>query len=103
MLRALPAHPQEALHKRHVVYCVRLSVGSAMIAVIQFTENQEPLHASSIARSSSGGAPQTALTILRAYNVSWHSRLIYARNIPSAVCLAPPEDERVMLESCRGS
>jgi hypothetical protein len=27
-LRTLPAHPQEVLHKRHLVYCVRvLSVG----------------------------------------------------------------------------
>jgi hypothetical protein len=24
------------------------------------------------------------------------------RNIPSAVCLAPPEDKQVMLETCRG-
>jgi hypothetical protein len=32
---------------------------------------------------------------------SWHSSL-YARNIPSAVCVAPPEDEQVMLETCRG-
>jgi hypothetical protein len=29
MFRALFAHPQEALHKRHLVYCVRvMSVGS---------------------------------------------------------------------------
>jgi hypothetical protein len=49
MFRALLAHPQEALHKGHLVYCVR------------------------------------------------------ARNIPSAVCAAPPEDEQVMLETCRGS
>jgi hypothetical protein len=34
---------------------------------------------------------------------SWHSQLtLYARNIPSAVCEAPPEDEQVMLETCRG-
>jgi hypothetical protein len=25
----------------------------------------------------------------------------HARNIPSAVCLAPPEDEQAMLETCR--
>jgi hypothetical protein len=25
-----------------------------------------------------------------------------AHNIPSAVCLARPEDEQVMLETCRG-
>jgi hypothetical protein len=34
---------------------------------------------------------------------SWHSQLtLYARNIPSAVCVGPPEDEQVMLETCRG-
>jgi hypothetical protein len=27
---------------------------------------------------------------------------LYARNIPSAICVAPPEDEQVMLETCRG-
>jgi hypothetical protein len=59
MFRALLAHPQEALHKRHLVYCVKLQ--------------------------------------------SWHSQLtFYSRNIPSAVCAVPPEDEQVMLETCRG-
>jgi hypothetical protein len=49
MFRALLAHPQEALHKRHLVYCVRImSVGCDTVAV------------------------------------------------------APPEDEQVMLETCRG-
>jgi hypothetical protein len=37
-------------------------------------------------------AAQTALGILREY----------PRNIPSAVCGAAPEDEQVMLETCRG-
>jgi hypothetical protein len=46
MFRAVLAHPQEALHKRHLVYFVRV--------------------------------------------------------IPSAVCVVPPEDEQVMLETCRG-
>jgi hypothetical protein len=32
-----------------------------------------------------------------------HSQLtLYARNIPNAVCVAPPEEEQVMLETCRG-
>jgi hypothetical protein len=26
----------------------------------------------------------------------------HARNIPSVVCVAPPEDEQVVLETCRG-
>jgi hypothetical protein len=35
---------------------------------------------------------------------SWHSQLtLHARNIPSAVFVAPPEDEQAMLETCRGS
>jgi hypothetical protein len=34
MFRALLAHPQEALHKRHLVYCVRvMSVGYTKIGV----------------------------------------------------------------------
>jgi hypothetical protein len=34
---------------------------------------------------------------------SWHSQLtLYARNILSAVCAVPPEDEQVMLETCIG-
>jgi hypothetical protein len=34
MFRALLAHPQEMLHKRHLVHCVRImSVGCATIAV----------------------------------------------------------------------
>jgi hypothetical protein len=57
MFRGLLAHPQEVLHKRHLVYCVRvMSVGC--------------------------------------------SQLNY--NIPSAVCVAPPEGEQVMLETFRG-
>jgi hypothetical protein len=71
MFQALLAHPQEALHKRQVVYCVRIMfVGCATVAF--------SLH-------------------------SWHSQLtLYARNIPSDVCSAPPEDEQIMLETCRG-
>jgi hypothetical protein len=43
--------------------------------------------------------------ILRAYSVSWlwHQLALYTRNIQSAVCVAPPEDEQAMLETCRGS
>jgi hypothetical protein len=62
MFRALLAHPQEGLHKRHMVYCVRvMSVGCTRInpGVANFT--------------------------------------------PSAACQAPPKDEQVMLETCRGS
>jgi hypothetical protein len=59
MFRALLPHPQEALHKRHSVYCVRvMSVGCTRIGV----------------------------------------ELVYL-----AVLRAPPEDEQVMLETCRGT
>jgi hypothetical protein len=54
MFPALLAHPQEVMHKWHLVYCVRvMSVGC-----------------------TSTGAE---------------------------ACVAPPEDEQVMLETCRGS
>jgi hypothetical protein len=59
MFRTLLAHPQEMLHKRHLVYCVRvMSVGCARIGL--------------------------------------------ERNVASAVCEAPPEDEQVVLETGRG-
>jgi hypothetical protein len=77
MFRALLAHPQEALNKRHLVYCVRAkSVGCVTIAV------------------------NTIAVKLK----SWHSQLtLHARNMPSAVCVASPEDEQAILERCRGS
>jgi hypothetical protein len=68
MFRALLAHPQEALHKRHLVYCVRvMSVGCATVAI-----SLQP----------------------------WHSQLtLHVRNILSAVCVSPPEDKQVMVET----
>jgi hypothetical protein len=39
MFRALVAHPQEALHKRHLVYCVRvMSVGCTRCSQLHHTE-----------------------------------------------------------------
>jgi hypothetical protein len=32
MFRALLAHPQDDLHKRHLVYCRRMSVGCGTVA-----------------------------------------------------------------------
>jgi hypothetical protein len=75
-----------------------------------------PVHVSSITCSSLGGVTQTAFGILRAYNVSCSAvarlqfhfnrttalQLTYARHIRNAVCSVPPEDEQVMLETCRG-
>jgi hypothetical protein len=71
MFRALLADPQEVLHKRHLIHCLRVtSVGYTRIAVsLQ----------------------------------SWCSQLTkHARNIPSSACVAPTEDEQVMLEKCSG-
>jgi hypothetical protein len=65
---------------------------------IQFIENQGPLHFSSITCSSSGGATRIALGIVRAYNVSW----LWHACIFTAPQPMPPEDEQVMLETCRG-
>jgi hypothetical protein len=72
MFRALLAHPQEVLHKEHLVNCVRIMpVACGTVAVkLQPTPRQ--------------------LTL-------------YALNIPTAVGDASPEDEQVMLETCRGS
>jgi hypothetical protein len=64
MFRALLAHPQEAVHKRHGILC------DCYVSWL---------------------------------HQSWCSQLTkHAHNIPSAVCVAPPEDEHVMLETCRG-
>jgi hypothetical protein len=70
MFRALRVYPQDVLHKRHLVYCVSMSVGCATSGVNLLT---------------------------------WHSQLtLFARIIPNSVCVAPPENEQVMLETCRG-
>jgi hypothetical protein len=62
MFRALLVHPQKALHKQHLVYCLRIRLAVARL--------QWPLHVSNITCSSSGGPTQTAFGILRACNVS---------------------------------
>jgi hypothetical protein len=58
MLRGLLAQTQEALNKRHLVYCVRI--------------------------------------------VGWLHQDCSGCNKPSVVCVSPPEDEHVMLETRRG-
>jgi hypothetical protein len=60
MFRALLAHPQEVLHKRHLVYYVR--VVSCLLPGLEF-------HSNHVA-------------------AKWHN--------------TPPEDGKVMLETCRG-
>jgi hypothetical protein len=60
MFRALLAHPQEALHKRQLVYCVRvMSVGCATIAFQPLT-----LHALNIPIAVCGAAPEDKQVML---------------------------------------
>jgi hypothetical protein len=59
MFRALPTHPQEALHKRHLVYCVRVvswlhQVWSSTSILVQPT-----------------GITRTQYTKCRLWNASW--------------------------------
>jgi hypothetical protein len=55
MFRALLDHPQEAIHKRYLVYCVRImSVGCATIAV----HNQLTLYARNIPSAVSESPPE---------------------------------------------
>jgi hypothetical protein len=66
MFRVSLAHPQEALNKWHMVYCVRvMSVGCTTPMLVQ----------------------PTAIT-----------RTQYTKSR----FVAPPEDEQVILETCRG-
>jgi hypothetical protein len=64
----------------------------------------KPLEVSSITCSSLGATAQTAFGILRAYNVSWlwHDCSAITTVYTKCVCAAAPEDEKVMLETCRG-
>jgi hypothetical protein len=65
MFRILLAHPQEAINKRHLIYCVRvMSVGCSRFRM---------------ERSSTPNLVQ----------------------YPSSAFEAPPENEQVMLETCR--
>jgi hypothetical protein len=49
MFRALLTHPQEAPHKRRLVYCVRMSVGCGTVAVsLQSCHSQLTLYARNI-------------------------------------------------------
>jgi hypothetical protein len=76
LLLPLPTHKSH--YKVNYVYMLikvtsRVSVywNQRDALFIQFIENQEPPHVSSIACLSSGVAAQTAFGVLRAYNVSW--------------------------------
>jgi hypothetical protein len=71
MFRALLAHPQESLHKTHLLHCVCIMLAGC-------------------------GTVAVSLQLC-------HSQLtLYARSVPNAVCVTPPKNEQVMLETCRG-
>jgi hypothetical protein len=63
MFRELLAHPQEVLHKRHLVYCVRImSVGCGSVAVK--LNSQLALYASSIPNAVCVASPEDEQVML---------------------------------------
>jgi hypothetical protein len=58
--RALLAHPQEALDKRHFVYCVRMPVGCVMVP-LQPCHSQLTLYARNIPNVVCAGPPKNEL------------------------------------------
>jgi hypothetical protein len=59
MFRALLAQPQEALNKRRLVYCVRMSVGCSTVAVkLQPCYSQLTLYARNIPYDISAAPPE---------------------------------------------
>jgi hypothetical protein len=73
MFRALLAHPQEALHKRHLLYCGRVTSVCCTRIRVELRPTPSLVQPTDITRKQ--------------YN--------------KVVCVAPPEDEQVMLETCR--
>jgi hypothetical protein len=92
MFRALLAHPQEALKKRHLVYWLRMSVGCGTVyrynetsdaLFIQFTENQGPLHVSKLLAH-----PQKALK-----NGIWYTGCVYQYTETNMMFIQFPENQ----------
>jgi hypothetical protein len=69
MFRALLAHPQEALHQRHLLYCLRkMSVGCATIAVkLQLWHSHLTLYARSIPHVFCVAPPKDKQVMLETY------------------------------------
>jgi hypothetical protein len=72
MYRALLTYPPEVLNTRHLVHCMRIM----LVGCGTFAVNSLQL--------------------------CFRQLTLYARNKPSAVCRAPPEDKQVMLDTCEG-
>jgi hypothetical protein len=67
MFPALLAQPQEVLHKRHLVYCVRImSVGCGI--VMQPCHSQLTLFESSIPNAACATPPEHEKVTLETYN-----------------------------------
>jgi hypothetical protein len=66
MFRALLAHPQESLHKRHLVYCVHImSVGCGTVVVsLQQCHSQLTQHARSIPNAVCVSPPEDEQVML---------------------------------------
>jgi hypothetical protein len=67
------------------------------MAFVTCKKGETYLHVSNIICSSSGGALQKRLGILRACSVPGTANR-HASSIPIVVCVAPPEDEQIMLK-----
>jgi hypothetical protein len=74
MFRALFAHPREVLKKRRLIYCLRISVGFGTVAV----------------------AVAVAVVTMPQPTDIIHTHYTECR------LWLPPEDEQVLLETCRG-
>jgi hypothetical protein len=70
MYRALLTYPQEVLNTRHLVHCMR---------------------------RMSVGCGTFAVNSLQ---LCYRQLTLYARNKPGSVCVTPPEDKQVMLNTC---
>jgi hypothetical protein len=94
MFRALIAHLQEAQLKWHLVYCVRIvSVAFNRIGAPR-CKNGTWYIACELRHLAATGMERSSNPV----ETNWQIE----HNIPSAVSTAPPEDEQVMLETCRG-
>jgi hypothetical protein len=125
MFRTLLAYRQEVLHKRHLIYCVRImSVGCGTVAVklqpyhSQLTNECIISYQFIILRSCSYMFRQPCAIFIQLVCTFWVScqfGLLVDKILYMVMCilcgglvridralLAPPEDDQVMFETCRG-
>jgi hypothetical protein len=75
MFRALFAHPQETLHKRHLACCVcMMSVGCGTVAIsLQSCHNQLTLHARNMPSAVCATTPEDEQIMLEPILGPWFS------------------------------